>query len=291
MSQNEVDKLSGVHTTGHVWDDNLKELNNPLPKWWIYVFVITIVWSIAYYFVYPSWPLLDSHTKGWADWSSRQEVGAELAASKAALAVHMKGLETASLDQIKSDPNLLKVAQAAGKALFGDNCAPCHGSGAEGGKGYPNLNDDDWLWGGSLDAIMTTIAHGVRAEDKDTHVGEMAAFGKDGVLDGGQIQDVAAYVLSLSDQKAGKGDAEAGKKLFAENCAACHGEDGKGNPEMGAPNLADGIWLYGGDEKSVVETITTGRKGVMPAWSERFKSEPVAIKALAVYVHSLGGGK
>jgi cytochrome c oxidase cbb3-type subunit III len=292
MAKNEVDKLSGVQTTGHVWDDDLKELNNPLPKWWITVFWITVVWAIAYYFVYPSWPLLDSYAKGMKEWSSRKEVGEELVASKAALAVRLKGLETADLEQIKANPDLLKVARAAGKAAFGDNCAACHGSGAEGGKGYPNLNDDDWLWSGSLSAIQTTITHGVRADDKETRTGEMLAFGgKDGPLSPTQIQDVAAYVRSLTDLKSANGDVGAGRQVFAENCVSCHGEQGKGNPEMGAPNLTDGIWLYGGDEKTVIETITNGRKGVMPAWGERFKNDPTTIKALTVYVHSLGGGK
>jgi cytochrome c oxidase cbb3-type subunit 3 len=223
------------------------------------------------------------------DWSSRKEVGEELAVSRAALAVHLKGLESASLEQIKADPNLLKVARAAGKAAFGDNCAACHGAGAEGAKGYPNLNDDDWLWGGSLDAIQTTITHGVRADDKETRSGEMLAF-KD-QLSPTQILDVAAYARSLSGLTTANANIEAGKKVFAENCVACHGEDGKGNKELGAPNLTDRIWLYGNDEKTVVETITNGRKGVMPAWGERFKSEPTTLKALTVYVSTLGGGK
>jgi cytochrome c oxidase cbb3-type subunit III len=292
MAQNEIDEISGVQTTGHVWDDDLKELNNPLPKWWIYTFYVCIIWAIGYFFVYPSWPLVTTYTKGMADWSSRKDVDEELAVSKAALAVHLKGLETASLEQIRSDPNLLKVARAAGKAAFGDNCAACHGSGAEGGKIYPNLNDDDWLWGGSLEAINTTITHGVRAEDKDTRTGEMPAFGgESGTLKPEEIQNVASYVRSLSGQTSTAGNVEAGKKVFADNCAVCHGEDAKGKQEMGSPNLTDPIWLYGKDEKTVVQTITGGRKGVMPAWGERFKTDPTIIKALTVYVHSLGGGK
>jgi cytochrome c oxidase cbb3-type subunit III len=292
MAQNEIDKISGVQTTGHVWDDDLKELNNPLPKWWVYTFYACILWSVGYFFVYPSWPLADTYTKGMADWSSRKDVDEELAKSKAALAVHLKGLETASLEQIRSDPNLLKVARAAGKAAFGDNCAACHGTGAEGGKIYPNLNDDDWLWGGSLEAINTTITHGVRAEDKDTRTGEMPAFGGEaGTLKPEEIQNVASYVRSLNGLTSTTGNVEAGKTVFADNCAVCHGDDGKGKQEMGSPNLTDAIWLYGKDEKTVVQTITGGRKGVMPAWGERFKNDPTTIKALTVYVHSLGGGK
>jgi cytochrome c oxidase cbb3-type subunit 3 len=292
MAQNEVDGLSGVQTTGHVWDDTLRELNNPLPKWWVYVFWITIIWSFGYFLVYPSWPVVGGYTKGLWDWSSRQEVAEEVVASKAALAKHLKGLETASLEQIKSDPNLLKVARAAGKAAFGDNCAACHGSGAEGGKGYPNLNDDDWLWGGSLNAIQTTITHGVRSQDAESRTGEMPAFGgKDGMLNPTQIRDVAGYVRSLSGMTTPNANIESGKQVFAENCASCHGENAKGNQEMGSANLTDPIWLYGGDEKTVVATITGGRKGVMPAWGERFKNDPTTIKALTVYVHSLGGGK
>jgi cytochrome c oxidase cbb3-type subunit 3 len=201
----------------------------------------------------------------------------------------MLALGSASLADIEKDPALLALARARGRTVFGDNCAPCHGSGATGAKGYPNLNDDDWLWGGKLDQIMQTIQYGIRSGHPKTHDSAMLAFGKDGILKPEQIITVANYVRSLSGLPTAKGyDAAAGKKIFAENCSSCHGDAGKGNQELGAPNLTDKIWLYGADEETIIETITNGRAGVMPAWVDRL--DPTTVKALTVYVHSLGGG-
>jgi cytochrome c oxidase cbb3-type subunit III len=202
----------------------------------------------------------------------------------------MKVLGSASIAEIEHAPTLLALARARGKTVFGDNCAPCHGSGAAGAKGYPNLNDDDWLWGGSLDQITQTIQFGARSGDAKAHEGQMLAFGRDGMLKHDQIVTVANYVRSLSGLPTAPGsDIASGKRIFEENCVSCHGEGGKGNQEIGAPNLTDQIWLYGSDEATLVETITNGRAGVMPAWAGRL--DPVTIKALTVYVHSLGGGK
>jgi len=183
----------------------------------------------------------------------------------------------------------LELALAQGKAAFGDNCAPCHGSGGQGQYGYPNLTAGRWLWGGTLDQIDTTITHGIRADDPDTHTSAMPAFGKDGILKADQIREVANYVRTLAKLAPEPGvDIAAGKKIFADNCAACHGDDAKGNKELGAPNLTTKIWLYGSDMKDLLTTITYARNSTMPAWGQRL--DPVTIKALAVYVHSLGGG-
>jgi cytochrome c oxidase cbb3-type subunit 3 len=202
----------------------------------------------------------------------------------------MAALGAAPLADIEKDPPLLALARARGRVVFGDNCAPCHGTGAAGAKGFPNLNDDDWLWGGTLEQIEKTIQFGARSGHAETHEGAMLAFGRDGMLKKPEIETVANYVRSLSGLPAAKGyDANAGHKLFADNCASCHGDAGKGNPEMGAPNLTDNIWLYGSDEATIVETISNGRNGVMPAWIGRL--DPATIKALTVYVHSLGGGQ
>ena len=202
----------------------------------------------------------------------------------------MVALGSAPLAEIAKDPALLALARARGKTVFGDNCAPCHGSGGAGAKGYPNLNDDEWLWGGSLDQIMQTIQFGARSGHPKTHESAMLAFGKDGVLKKDQIVTVANYVRSLSGLSTSPGyDAAAGAKIFADNCTSCHGDNGKGNQELGAPDLTDKIWLYGSDEATLVETISNGRAGVMPAWVGRL--DPSTIKALTVYVHSLGGGK
>jgi len=285
----ELDSVSGTATTGHQWD-GIKELNTPLPRWWLITFYLTIIWAIGYWVVYPAWPLLRSNTPGILNYSSRANVAVELANLDRIRGEKMTALASASLADIEKDPALLALARARGKTVFGDNCAPCHGSGAAGAKGYPNLNDDDWLWGGTLDQIMQTISYGVRSGHPKTHEGQMLAFGKEGVLKPDQIINVANYVRSLSGLPTQPGyDAAAGKKIFADNCTACHGDNGKGNPELGAPDLTDKIWLYGSDEATLIETITNGRSGVMPAWEGRL--DPVTLKAMAVYVHSLGGGK
>jgi cytochrome c oxidase cbb3-type subunit III len=287
--QNDIDHVSGRSTTGHEWD-GIKELNTPLPRWWILTFYATIVWAIGYWVVYPAWPLVSGYTRGILHYTNREAVAVDLANLEKLRGEKMAVLGTASLADIEKDPALLALARARGKTVFGDNCAPCHGTGATGAKGYPNLNDDDWLWGGSLDQIMQTIQFGARSGHAKTHEGQMLAFGRDGVLKKEEIVTVANYVRSLSGLSTAPGyDAAAGKKIFSENCVSCHGEDAKGNQELGAPNLTDQIWLYGSDEATIVETITNGRAGVMPAWTGRL--DPVTVKALTVYVHSLGGGK
>ena len=286
---NEIDHVTGRATTGHEWD-GIKELNTPLPRWWVLTFYATIIWAIGYWVIYPAWPLVTGYTAGVLHYTNRAAVAEDLAKLEAMRGEKMKVLASASLADIEKDPALLALARARGKTVFGDNCAPCHGTGAAGAKGFPNLNDDDWLWGGSLDQIMQTIQFGARSGNAKAHEGQMLAFGRDGILKKEEITTVANYVRSLSGLSTAPGfDAAAGKKIFAENCASCHGDAGKGNLEFGAPNLTDQIWLYGSDQATIEETITNGRAGVMPAWIGRL--DPVTIKALTVYVHSLGGGK
>ena len=283
------DAATGKTTTGHSWD-GIKELNTPLPRWWVLTFYACIIWAFGYWIVYPAWPLLTGNTTGVIQYSSRADVAVELANLEKIRGDKMVTLGAAPLAEIEKDPALLALARARGKAVFGDNCAPCHGSGAAGAKGYPNLNDDDWLWGGSLDQIQKTLQYGIRSGHAEAHEGQMLAFGRDGTLKKPEIVTVANFVRSLAGLPTAKGyDAAAGTKLFADNCAACHGDAGKGNPEMGAPNLTDNIWLYGSDEATIIETVTNGRNGVMPAWIGRL--DPATIKALTVYVHTLGGGQ
>ena len=285
----DIDHVSGKSTTGHEWD-GIKELNTPLPRWWLTTFYLTIIWAIGYWIVYPAWPLITTNTPGLLGYSTRASVAVELASLERARGEKMAALAAASLADIEKDPALLALARAKGRTVFGDNCAPCHGSGAAGAKGYPNLNDDDWLWGGTLDQIMQTIQYGARSGHAKTHEGQMLAFAKDGVLKPDEIVTVANYVRSLSGLPTRQGyDAAKGAKIFADNCVACHGDGGKGNQELGAPNLTDKIWLYGPEEATIIDVITNGRGSIMPAWVDRL--DPVTIKALAVYVHTLGGGK
>ncbi len=285
----EVDQHTGTATTGHSWD-GIKELNTPLPRWWVITFYATIIWAIGYFIVYPAWPTFTGYTRGVFNYSSRAQLQTDLADLRAVRGEKAAQLATASLSQIEGDPSLLAFARALGKTAFGDNCAACHGTGAAGAKGFPNLNDDDWVWGGTLDQIQKTIKYGVRSGHKQAHEGAMLAFGRDGILKSNEIVMVANYVRSLSGLPVSKDlSLDAGKKIFADNCASCHGDAGKGNQELGAPNLSDKIWLYGSDEASLIETITNGRGGVMPTWEGRL--DPATINALTVFVHTLGGGK
>ncbi|WP_296713011.1 cytochrome-c oxidase, cbb3-type subunit III [Rhodoblastus sp.] len=282
----DIDAATGTATTGHEWD-GIKELNTPLPKWWLYILYATMVWAVGYWFLYPAIPLPGGHTAGLLGWTSRGAVTADLQDLQAQRAAMVGQLNKSTLQQIAADPKLAEFARAYGRSSFGVNCAPCHGSNGQGSVGYPNLTADRWLWGGKLDQISQTITHGARSGDADGHEGNMPAFGKDGILTKDQIGQVAAYVVSLSTPTTA--DVSAGKKVFAENCAPCHGDNAKGNSDVGAPNLTTKIWLYGGDKATIQETLTNGRGGHMPAWGS--KLDPATIKALTVYVHSLGGGQ
>lgn len=287
---NEIDHVTGTATTGHEWD-GIRELNTPLPRWWLNIFYVTIIWSIGYWIAYPAWPLISSTTKGVLGYATRLAVEEDLTIQKAARAGQSAELAGATLDQIKADQALLRIALAQGKSAFGDNCVGCHGVGGAGSKGFPNLNDDDWLWGGTLAAIQTTLQHGIRAAgDNETRLSLMPAFGREGILKRNEINAVANHVRILAGQPAEpKADLATGSRIFEQNCAVCHGPEGKGNQELGAPNLTDAITLYGNDLASLTETITNSRNGVMPAWGERL--DATTIKALTVYVHSLGGGQ
>lgn len=289
MADKHVDELSGIETTGHEWD-GIRELNNPLPKWWLYIFYATVIWSLGYYVAYPAIPLISGYTKGVLGYSSRAEVAKDVAAAKEAQSQYLTKISEAELEEIRTDPELLEFALAGGKSAFNVNCSQCHGSGAQGFTGYPNLNDDEWLWGGSLEAIYTTITHGIRNNQSDeARFNAMPAYLKDEIFDKEQVNQVAEYVLQLSGQDADKEAAAAGESLFVENCAACHGEAGEGVTELGAPALNNNIWLYGGSKEKIVESISYSRNGVMPAWGQILDDETV--KQLTIYVHSLGGGQ
>lgn len=287
-TKREIDSHTGVETTGHVWD-GIKELDKPLPRWWLWTFYATIVWSIGYWIVYPAWPTHDGYTRGIWGYSQRAVVRSEGDAARAAQSGFRLGVERTSLAEIRRDEDLLRFAMAAGSAAFQTNCAACHGRGAQGFVGYPNLNDDDWLWGGSIEEIYKSILHGIRSDHKDAHTSAMPRYGTDKLLTDIEINAVADYVLALSDPKVDRKAVAVGARIFADQCASCHGADGKGLKEQGSPNLTDGIWLYGGSKTQVVESIRTGRGGSMPGWAGRL--DVVTLKSLAIYVHSLGGGK
>jgi len=288
MSKVERDDVSGTETTGHEWD-GIKELDTPMPRWWLWTWYACIAWSIGYWILMPAWPIVGGYTKGYLGYSSRGELQAEIAEVEAARADVVKSLADADLSTVQNDPELYQFALAGGRSNFAVNCSQCHGAGAQGSPGFPNLNDDDWLWGGTIEDIYQTVRFGIRSDHDETRSGDMPAFLKDEILEKDQVNDVAEYVLSLSQ---GGGDAAAigrGKEIFANECAACHGDNAKGSTDVGSANLTDAIWLYGGDKQTIIKTISNGRGNLMPAWTDRL--DDTVIRQISLYVHSLGGGQ
>ena len=288
MSATEKDEVTGQRTTGHEWD-GIKELNTPLPKWWVYVFIATIVWAFGYWLVYPAWPTITGYTRGLLGYSARTALGERLEEATTARRTWTDRIAALPIEEMARDPELLNYALGGGRTLFAENCVPCHGSGGQGAKGFPNLADDSWMWGGTLAEIEQTIRVGIRSTHPDARLSEMPRYGADALLDSGQISDVSEFVLALSGQPADTQAAGRGRAIFAEQCAACHGEQGQGIAEQGAPALNDQIWLYGGTKAEILHQVARPRHGVMPTWEGRL--DDVSIKILAVYVHSLGGGQ
>lgn len=289
MSKKPVTKKSDPETTGHSWD-GIEEFNNPMPRWWLWTFYVTIVWAVLYTVAYPAWPLVRGATAGVLGYSTRAQVAADMQAADEANAAIVAELAAADLTAVVPGTPLHSFATNAGAAVFRTNCSQCHGSAANGAKGYPNLLDDDWLWGGDMESILATVTHGIRnTTDDEAHYSEMPKFGADGLLDKAQIGQVVQYVLQISGQEHDATGASEGAVVFADNCASCHAEDGTGDRMQGAPNLTDRIWLYGGDVATLTDTVTNARFGVMPAWGQRLSEDEV--KAVTLYVHQLGGGE
>lgn len=291
-SNRERDEISGTETTGHEWD-GLRELDTPLPRWWLYIFYATIAVSIVYWVLMPAWPLANGYTPGTLNWSDRRNVAADVQQLESTRAPMFERLAQASAAQIAGDPELQAFARAAGQSVFGDYCRTCHGAGGAGAPGYPVLADDVWIWGGALADIEHTLRVGVRSEHPDTRLSMMPAYGRDSLLSAQQIADVTDYVISLSPARdrlapnmaaAGRGAA-----LYQEQCSACHGPGGAGDRAVGAPSLTDDVWLYGGSREEIQGQIELGRGGVMPSWEARFDAG--TLRALAYYVHEMGGGE
>ena len=282
-----------ISTTGHSWD-GIEELNNPLPRWWLWTLYATIIWGVAYTIAYPAWPMLSGATPGLLGYSTREEVAQDIAAVDAANADLVTALASADLTTLAANPDLHQFAINAGAAIFRSDCSQCHGAGAAGTKGYPNLLDNDWLWGGAITDIAYTVTNGVRNQQSpDARLTEMPVFGE--ILAPEEIDALTQQVLALSGQDHDAALAQTGVQLFADNCVACHGEKAEGNRELGAPALTDAIWLYGSDADAIRYSITYSRNGVMPAWSTQWRGasglDPAEINAVAAYVHQLGGGE
>ena len=288
MAKRPTTKKKEVETTGHEWD-GIQEYNNPMPRWWVWTFYATIIWAIGYTILYPAWPISkEGATPGLLHWSTRGDVAREIEKFNEMNADLNAKLASVDLTTLDSDPALKNYAIQYGRATFATFCSQCHGSGAAGGPGYPNLLDNDWLWGGDIETIQTTVTHGIRSTaDEDTRTGDMPAWGD--ILEPDELNAVIEYVASLAGDEYDAKLAETGKTVFEDNCAACHGDDATGNRDLGAPNLTDAIWLYGSDRDTIARTITGGRGGVMPNWNA--KLSPSQIAAVTAYVHQLGGGE
>ena len=289
MADRETDDHSGVETTGHEWD-GIKELDNPLPRWWLWTWYGCIAVAIVYWVLMPAWPGISGYTRGTLGQSDRAAVKTELSALQKVRGAGALKLKTASLEQIEKDPELQAYALQVGQSVFGDNCATCHGAGGGGGKGYPNLRDDVWLWGGRLEDIQHTLTVGVRSGHPQAR-GEtmMPAFGRDQLVTPDQVADLTEYVVALSGRKANRAAVTRAASVYAVQCVSCHGPAGTGDRTKGAPDLTDAEWLNGPDRESIRSQIWNGRNGVMPTWEARFS--PETIKALAVYVHVNSGGE
>lgn len=287
--KHEIDQLSGVDTTGHEWD-GIRELNNPLPRWWLWTLYATIAWAIGYMVVYPAIPGLTGATKGIWDWSSRADVRNAITAVEQGRQAMNDKIAAMDINAILADQDVRSFAVSAGGSTFKVYCSQCHGSGAQGGAGFPNLNDDSWLWGGKPEQVLQTIAHGIRdTTDAETRDSLMPAFGKDGVLTPEQISQATQFVMQLGKLEHDSTIAAAGATVFAENCASCHGEKGEGNQDLGAPQLNDAIWLQGATAEAISAQIHAPKHGMMPSWQPRLGESKV--KQLTAYVLSLGGGQ
>lgn len=289
MEVNEIDPVTGRKTTGHVWN-GIKELDTPIPRGVLLFLIVTHVFAVIWWFLMPTWPLGSTYTKGILGEDQRTAVEQELKVASSTRLPWIKKIETTSYDEIRADEPLMATVKSYGHQLFGDNCAACHGRDGKGGSNYPDLTDDDWIWGGGPEKIQQTLTVGVNSRHPDSRVGQMPAFGRDEMLVRQQVLDVALYVRSLSDPSASTaeniGNVDKGREVFQTTCVACHGEKAQGDPEVGAPNLTDDRWLYGGTLQTIVDTVHGGRQGHMPTWDERLS--PAEIKVLSLYVNALG---
>lgn len=283
------DPVTGRATTGHEWN-GIEELETPIPRLVFFFLGAAFLFSVICWMLYPTWPLVWSYTKGVLGTDQRTVVTRQVEAAAAERSAWTGRVMDESPADVAADPTLMRLVNETGHTLFIDNCAACHGTRATGGLGFPDLTAKAWLWGdGSPEAIEETIRVGINSTNDDTRASQMLAFGRDGVLDTQKIDAVVAYVRSLSGLKPAAGDdaarIEDGRQVFADNCASCHGEDARGNSDLGAPDLTDANWLYGSDAYSVFTTVYGGRQGHMPHWGTRLS--PLDTRILALYVHGL----
>ncbi len=280
-----------VAKTGHSWD-GIEEYDNPMPRWWLWTFYVTIAWAVVYMFLYPAWPMVTRATQGILGYDTRSAVSADIQRFNDSNQLWFDRLVESDLEEIRADHNLQSFAVNAGGSIFRAQCSQCHGAGAAGvqASGFPSLLDDQWLWGGTIDDIHETVRYGIRNDDyPDARWSEMPAFGRDGLLEEDEIDQVVHYVLQMSGQAHDEALATPGEEIYLDNCAACHGDGGEGDPFVGAPPLNNQIWLYGGSYEAIWHSVYHSRFGVMPGFAERLRD--AEIRAVAAYVHQLGGGQ
>lgn len=289
MAEIERDPVSGRETTGHEWN-GIKELDTPVPRGVLMFLIVTHIWAIAWWFFVPAWPLGATYTRGLLGVDQKTTVEARVVEGQQQRSAWTARLETEPYDAILADEALMATVREAGQQLFGDNCAACHGRDGKGRANYPDLTDDDWLWGGGPELIEQTMRVGINTAHPESRIAQMPAFGRDQMLDRDEVRSVAAYVYSLSHPDYSTAEnvdrIEAGREVFVTTCAACHGEGGEGSREMGAPNLTDSYWIYGGDLQTIIASVHGGREGHMPTWDERLTT--AEIRTLSLYVHDLG---
>jgi cytochrome c oxidase cbb3-type subunit 3 len=276
-------------TTGHEWN-GIKELNTAVPRPVYFFLITTFLFAVVYWLLMPAWPTGGDYTKGMLGIDQREQLADSLSVAADRRADWLRRIaEAEDFEAIRGDPALMAVVRQTGPALFGDNCAVCHGTDGAGGKGYPNLRDQAWLWGGDPETVFETLRVGINSRHPESRIAQMLAFGRDQMLPRDDILTLTAYVQALSgtaDAAIGAEELAAGRTLFADNCAACHGENGKGDTAMGAPDLTDGFWIYGGDRQAIFETLHGGRAGHMPSWEDRLGETDR--KILTLYVLDLG---
>ena len=292
MAEIERDDVTGRATTGHEWN-GIKELDTPIPRGVLMFLIVTHIWAIAWWFFVPAWPLGQTYTKGLLGVDQQTTVEARLVEGQQQRSAWTTRLEAEPYEAILADEALMKTVRDTGRQLFGDNCAACHGRDGRGRANYPDLTDDDWLWGGGPELIEQTMRVGINTAHPDTRIGQMPAFGRDQMLNREQVRNAAAYVYSLTNPDYSTPEnldrIDAGHEVFVSTCAACHGDNGQGNLDVGAPNLTDARWIYGGDLDTIIASVHGGRQGHMPTWDERLTM--AEIRTLAVYVHDLGAAR
>ena len=292
MAIEKRDPHTGYTTTGHDWN-GITELNRPVPRVIWFFLTATVIFSIGYWVLMPAWPLVSTYTKGLLGVDQREILSENLEAAAAARSVWTRQIEARDYAEIQQDASLMGTVRRTGRTLFEDNCAACHGMAAQGGPGYPRLTDAAWLWGGDPAAVAETLRVGINSAHDETRFAQMPAFGLDQTLDRAALREVVDYVLSLSAgapaDPGRSASIAAGAGVFADNCAACHGENAAGSTDLGAPDLTDDFWIYGGDRQSVYGTVYGGRQGQMPQWEGRLSA--LERKILTLYVLDLGASK